>query len=224
MTLGDTDAVYTVSVGLRGLPANATQTWQTLTLTRDTVAPTVIITSPTVNVTAQPTVQLQGYATKALSAVSYDLSNALGVVSDQPGFVTLAYFDPAVWGYTTNWIQCYDIDLTNGLNTLTLRVTHEAGNTTTTNLNLTLDYTTATNPVVQVVWPPDGAQICAASFTCRGTLDDPTASVQAQITDTNGDLTTVAGEVGRTAAFGWKTCPWLTAPTPCRWWSATPPV
>jgi hypothetical protein len=199
--LGPTDAVYTVSVGLEGPAPGAAVTWQTLSLTLDTVAPTVFITSPTVNVTAQPTVQLQGYATKGLSAVSYEVSNALGVVSNQTGFVTLAYFDSSVWAFTTNWIQCYDIDLTNGLNTITLQVTDEAGNTTTTNLNLTLDYTTATNPVVQVVWPPDGAQIGAPSFTCRGSLDDPTASVQAQITDANTNTTTIAGLVGRDGGF-----------------------
>ena len=212
MNLGSTDGVYSVTVGLCGHAPNATQTWQSLSLTLDTVAPTVVITNPTVNVTAQPTIQLQGYATKPLSAISYDISNASGVVSNQTGFVKSEYFDPVLFAFTTNWIQCYDLDLTNGVNTITLRVTDWAGNTTTTNIYITLDYSTATNPVVQVVWPPDGSQICAGSFTCRGTLDDPTATVTAQITDTNGDITSVNGLVGRDGNFWLENLPLNSGP------------
>ena len=199
--LGATDGVYAVSVGLRGLPPSAQQTWQTVQLARDTVAPMVVITNPIVSVTAQPTIQLQGYSTKPLSAVSYDLSNALGTVSNQAGFVRSQFFDPALFAFTTNWIQCYDLDLTNGVNTITLRATDWAGNTATTNFNLTLDYSTAANPVIQVVWPQDGSQICAGVFTCRGVLDDPTATVTAQITDTNGNVNAVTGLVERNGNF-----------------------
>jgi hypothetical protein len=207
VNLGSTDGVYSVSVGLRGLPPSAQQTWQTGQLTRDTVAPTVVITSPDVNITAQPTIQLAGYTTKPLSAVSYDVSNALGVVSNQTGSVTLQYLDPVSGDFTTNWIQCYDIDLTNGVNTITLRVTDWAGNITTTNVNITLDYSTATNPVVQVVWPQDGDVICASNFTCRGTLDDPTATVTAQITDTNGNISGADGLVERNGNFWLENLP-----------------
>ena len=210
--LGSTDGVYSVSVGLRGLPPSAQQTWHTVQLTRDTVAPTVVITNPVVNITAQPMVQLQGYATKPLSAVRYDVSNALGVVSNQTGSVTMQYLDPVSCDFTTNWIQCYDIDLANGVNTITLRVTDWAGNTTTTNVSITLDYLTATNPVVQVVWPQDGGIICASNFTCRGTLDDPTASIVAQITDTNGDSSAVNGVVARDGNFWLENLPLNSGP------------
>jgi len=199
--LGATDGVYAVSVGLRGLPPSAQQTWQTVQLTRDTVPPMLVITNPIVGVTAQPTIQLQGYSTKPLSAVSYDLSNALGTASNQSGFVKSQYFDPTVFAFTTNWIQCYDLDLTNGANTITLRATDWAGNTTATNFAITLDYSTASNPVVQVVWPQDGSQIGAGVFTCRGMLDDPTATVTAQITDTNGNVNAVTGLVERNGNF-----------------------
>jgi len=199
--LASVDGVYAVSVGLRGLPSFGRQTWQTVQLIRDTVPPTVVITAPQGPSTARPTIQLQGYATEPLSAVSYDLTNALGSVSRQPGYVKQQYLDPTLIAFTTNWIQCYDIDLAAGLNRITLRATDWAGNTTTTNFNLTLDYSTATNPVVQVVWPPNGAQICAGTFTCRGTLDDPTATVTGRITDTNGNVNLVIGAVGRDGNF-----------------------
>ena len=205
--LGPSDGTYQVSVALRGLPQFAQQTWQTVQLTLDTVAPTVVITNPTVSVTTQPTVQLQGYTTKPLSAVRYDISNAAGVVTNQTGFVRAEYFDPVLFAFTTNWFQCYDLNLTNGVNTITLRVTDWAGNTTTTNFNVNLDYSTATNPVVQVIWPPDGSQICAGTFTCRGTLDDPTAAVTAQITDTNGNVTALIGLVERNGNFWLENLP-----------------
>jgi len=205
--LGATDGVYAVSVGLRGLPPSAQQTWQTVQLTRDTLAPVVVITNPIVGVTPQPTIQLQGYSTKPLSAIRYDLSNALGMVTNQTGFVRSQYFDAALFAFTTNWIECYDIDLTNGVNTITLRVTDWAGNTTMTNFAITLDYSTATNPVVQVAWPPDGSRICADAFTCRGILDDPTATVTAQITDTNGSTSVVSGLVERNGNFWLEALP-----------------
>jgi hypothetical protein len=210
--LGSTDGVYAVSVGLRGLPQIAKQTWQTVQLTKDTVAPTLVITNPTVNITAQPMIQLQGYSIKSLSAVSFDISNALGVVSNQTGFVQAQYLDPALFVFTTNWFQCYDLDLTNGVNTITLRATDWAGNITTTNFNITLDYSVATNPVVQIIWPPDGGQISAASFTCRGTLDDPTAAVTAQITDTNGNVSVAIGEVERNGNFWVEDLPLSSGP------------
>ena len=212
VNLGPTDAVYNVSVGLRGLPQFAQQTWQTVQLTKDTVGPMLVVTSPTVSVTAQPTIQLQGYTTKPLSGVNYDISNALTVVSNQTGFVKAEYFDPARFAFTTNWIQCYDIGLTSGLNTITVRVTDWAGNTTTTNVNITLDFSTATNPLVQILWPQDGSQVCAGSFTCRGTLDDPSDVVTAQITDTNGDFNIGVGVVERNGNFWLEDLPLSSGP------------
>ena len=44
------------------------------------------------------------------------MSNATGVVSNEQGFVTDRYYDTNPWEFTTNWFQCFDIDLTNGLN------------------------------------------------------------------------------------------------------------
>ena len=67
VNLGSTDGVYTVSVGLRGLPPNATATWQTVQLTLNTVAPTVVITNPAAGVVSQPMIQVQGFANEALS-------------------------------------------------------------------------------------------------------------------------------------------------------------
>jgi hypothetical protein len=63
-----------------------------------------------------------------------------------------------------------------------------AGNTTTTNFNFTLDYSSKTNPpVVQIIWPQAGAQIGDSTFTCRGWINDPTARVTTQLVFTNAN-------------------------------------
>jgi len=82
VNLGSTDGVYTVLVGLRGLPPNATATWQTVQLTLNTVAPTVVITNPAAGVVSQPMIQVQGFANKALSHVTFDVSNATGIFTN----------------------------------------------------------------------------------------------------------------------------------------------
>ena len=207
VNLGPADGAYAVSVGLRGLAPSAQQTGQTLRLTLDTVPPTLVLTAPGASTTAQPIIQVQGYATKYLSRVTYGVSNALWQVSGQAGFVVSQYFDPALLAFTTNWIRCYDVDLVPGVNVIALQATDRAGNTATTNFSITLDYSMASSPVVQVVWPRDGSQVCASVFTCRGTLDDPTANITAQIADTSGDTAGVGGMVGRNGTFWLESLP-----------------
>jgi hypothetical protein len=88
--------------------------------------------------------------------------------------------------------------LTNGLNTVTLHATDLAGNVTTTNVSLTLDYSADTNPpVLTVIWPQDGTAIGGSSFTLQAQVDDDTATVMAQIVDANGDTNTAQGLVER---------------------------
>ncbi|MGA9040204.1 MAG: hypothetical protein WB421_06690, partial [Terriglobales bacterium] len=204
--LGLNDGTYNVSVGLRGLPANATQTWQGVTLTKDTVAPQVVISNPIIAsgtaTVIKPYLQLQGCASEQLSSLAYDISNATGLVTNQPGYVTGQFFDTNQFDFTTNYFQAYDVPLTNGVNALTLRVSDRAGNLTTTNFNVTLDYSTATNPpVVNVIWPQDGMEIAGGSFTLRGTMSDETGTVMAQIVDGDGDTNSVTGTVERNGMF-----------------------
>ena len=63
---------------------------------------------------------MQGYANEQLGSLSYDISNAAGVDTNQPGYVIGQSFDPNVFVYTTNFFQCYDMPLTNKLDTPTI--------------------------------------------------------------------------------------------------------
>jgi hypothetical protein len=207
VALGATDGVYTVSVSLRGLPADATQTWQDYSFTLDRVAPVLSITNPNLvsgvmATVIKPYLQLQGFADKPLASLSYDLSNALGSATNQNAFVTDQGFDTNKFDFTTNYFQAYDVPLATNGNLITLRVTDRAGNTTTTNFNVTLDYTTATNPPsVSLIWPQDGMAVSGTNLTIRGTMSDETGTIQAQIVDGDGNTNTVTGLVERNNMF-----------------------
>jgi hypothetical protein len=202
LSLGATDAVYQVWMGLKGFGPNAQPTWIGTAVYMDRLPPSVAITNPIIvngaATTAVPYVQVQGFASESLQSITFDLSNAVSIVSHQPGQILGGqFFDTNQWAYTTNYFQCFDVPLTNGLNTIIVHATDLAGNVTVTNLNITLDYATATNPVIDVYWPQNGRQISGSNFTWRGWVNDPTAQVTAQIVAAGGDTNTVQGIVER---------------------------
>jgi len=205
VNLGTTDGVYTLNVGLKGFATNATQAWDDYSFTVDRVAPVVTITNPILAGAAgtvmKPWLQLQGFASEPLSSLSYDISNATGIATNLDVLVTDQAFNTNTIDYTTNYFQAYDVALATNVNKITLRMTDRSGNTTTTNFNVTLDYTGATNPAVKLTWPTNGMQICQGSFTLRGWTDDSAATVAATITDTNGDTNTITGEVERSGVL-----------------------
>lgn len=208
--LGTNDGTYEVLFGFQG--SDSTVYWSTVFFTLDTTLPSIVITNPVGNVVSQPVIQLQGYSSEALSSLSYNLTNAAGLVVNQPAFVTAQYSDTNTWKFTTNWFQCFDVRLTNGLNVITLHTTDLAGNTTTTNLSFSLDYSSKTNPpTVQLYWPQNGAQISGTNFLLYGHLDDPTASVNAQIVDANNNTNVASSLVGRDGVFWQQNLPLNTA-------------
>jgi hypothetical protein len=93
------------------------------------------------------------------------------------------------------------------LNLITVHATDLAGNVTVTNISVTLDYSTATNPVINIYWPPDNTAIVGDTFSCRGWVDDSVASVSAQIVDTNGTTNIVSGLVERDGKFWLENLP-----------------
>ena len=182
VTLGTTDGIYNVAIGLRGLPADATQTWQEYSLTLDRVPPVLTITNPLLAGAAgtviKPYLQLQGSADEPLASLSYDISNAVGVATNLDAFVTDQCFDTNKFDFTTNYFQAYDVPLATNINYITLRAGDRAGNVTTTNFTVTLDYTAATNPpVVTLIWPTDGMAVSGTNITIRGTMSDETGAV-----------------------------------------------
>ncbi len=202
VNLGSVEGWHQVYVGLRGLPPNAYQTWEATRLKLDLTPPLLVVTNPAPDTVNQPVIQLQGYSPEALASIAYDLTNAIGLITNQQVLILDQYYDTNTLEFTTNYFQCFDVPLTNGLNTVTLHATDLAGNVTTTNLNFTLDYSGDTNqPAIQLYWPQNGTQISGNTFTWRGWVSDSTAQVAAQTVDTNGVTNAVTGLVGRDGSF-----------------------
>jgi hypothetical protein len=163
----------------------------------DTTPPVLVITSPTNSTVSVPVIQLTGYSPEALAGISYDLTNALGLVTNQQVLITDQAYSTNTCEFTTNTFQAFDVAITNGLNTFTLHATDLAGNVATTNVSFTLDYSSKTNPpVVQITWPQNGAQISGSNFTCRGWISDPSATVAATLVN-GGTTNTFFGVVER---------------------------
>jgi hypothetical protein len=197
--LGTTPGWHTVWAGLRGLPANAQQTWNAVSLYLDLTPPILVVTNATnVNI---PLLQLGGYANEELATLTFDLANANGTITNQPGFMTGAIFDTNSFSYTNHNFRCFDLSLAVGANTVTLHAADRAGNVTTTNFIFTLDYSSKPAPVIQIYWPKDAAQIGASSFTWRGTVDDPSVVLAAEVSDGAGESNVVGGVVERNGNF-----------------------
>ena len=198
--IGTNEGMHEVWFGFKG--TNGIIYWTSDTVTLDKTPPSVSITNPVFTTTSRPIIQVQGYSTEPLSSIYFDVTNAAGNFTNQQGFVTAQSFDTNTFASTTNWFQCFDVELTNGINTITVHAADLAGNITTTNVIVTLDFTGDTNPpVITVTWPQDGAQISGTNFTLRGVLDDETAQITAQMVDTNGVTNIVSGVVERNGAF-----------------------
>lgn len=201
MPLGPTDGTYQVWFGLKGADTSAAPAWfgTDATLTRS--KPQIFITNPMTNVVATPYIQLQGYSALPLDHVRFDYSNAVSFATNQQGHIIEHTLDISTSSYTTDYFQCYDIPLNNGVNAITLRCTDPAGNLTTTNLKFTLDYSIATNPTIQLTWPQDRMDICGDTFTLRGHTEDASSTITASITDTNGNIKMFNGIVERTGVL-----------------------
>lgn len=192
---------HNVWIGLRGLPPAATQTWQYKHLKYDHTPPVISVTNPATGTVNVSLVQLQGFSTEALQSISYNITNAAGVLTNQSVVIVNQIYNTNTLEFTTNCFQGYDVRLTNGINSITLRACDLAGNTTVTNFNIVLDYSKKTNPPsLQVNWPKPGTAVCGTSFTCRGWVSDPTATVVIQ--QANNGITNISNAtVGRDGSF-----------------------
>ena len=205
--LGWTQGWHQVWIGLRGhadAPTNAV--WQGVQLNLD-LTPLVLAFTNLVLVNGQITVikpylQLQGFANKDLTSLSYDISNATGIFTGQDVSVVDQMLDTNMMDYSTNTFQAYDVPLATNDNVITLRVTDRAGNTTTTSFDAVLDYSGATNPpVVGFIWPQNGMAVSETNITMRGTMSDETGTIVAQVTNGDGTVSTIPGLVERDHTF-----------------------
>jgi Glucodextranase, domain B len=193
-----TDGVYHVSIGLRGLPATGTPTWQDVTFVRDTNPPMLLVTNLTGLSGSRPFIDPAGYSSKALHQITCTLVDANGNTNNSQAFVFEQGLNPWAPYYVTNWFQCLDLPLTEGTNQVWIQAVDWAGNVAVTNFAYVFDTNgDTTPPAITLVWPQNGTRISGNTFTVQGTVDDDTASAALQYTDTNGNVQTVNGLVER---------------------------
>jgi hypothetical protein len=197
------NGAYNIMVGLRGSPYTQ-PTWQSGQVVLHAVPLVLTITNPVASGTVSvPMIQVQGFANESLSNLTYDLSNAAGIFTNQAGYFSGQSYDTNLLTYTSNYFQCYDVPLTNGLNQITLHATDVAGTTAITALNVTLDYSgDHTAPVLSLVWPTNGTSIAGSNFTVQAQIDDATATVTATI-----NSNTIVGIVERNGAVWFNNLP-----------------
>ena len=200
-SLGSTQGWHEVWIGLKGPATGATITWGWKRLKLDTTAPTIVITNLPSSTVKMPMIQIYGYSPEDLDSISCNVSNVLGLETNIDAGVTHRTYSTNTWEYTTNFFECLDVPLTNGVNVVRIYATDIAGNTTMLATNITLDYTGKTAPVPQLTWPQDGTILCGSNFTIRGQVDDPTLSVMATIVDTNNCTNMAYGMVERDGRF-----------------------
>ncbi len=193
VNLGSVEGWHTVSVGLRGLPQNAQQTWEQTQLKLVLTPPALIVTNPAVGPVPQPLISIQGYSPSGLASVSYDLNNAYIALSNVSGYITGATYDPNNFEFTNDAFECFDIMLTEGTNIVTVHATDLAGNEGSTNLVYVFDPSPNTNPpALSIAWPPNNASISGSSFPVRGVVGGPFATVSAVVSNANITATLTA--------------------------------
>lgn len=73
-------------IGLKGLPTNATVTWQEAVFDLNTNAPLITVTNPISSTVCKPLIQVQGLVSGQSSSLTFDVSNALQVLTNQTGY------------------------------------------------------------------------------------------------------------------------------------------
>ncbi len=175
-------------------------------------APVTLYWPDTYTYLTWPIVQISGSINLNLRTVACDITNAAGVQNGLEGFVTRRIANPGL-SFTnatvsyTNSFQCFDVPLTNGMNYLTLRFADAYGYIVTNVLSFFVDLNgTLAPPVASQFWPTNGVQLGSDTFTVRGRLDNPTASVVARMTF-NGEEQEFGGLVERDGTFWIESLP-----------------
>ena len=155
------DGNYSVSVGLRGLPSDAQQTWQGVQITVDTQPPQLTVIWPQAGTyISGNSFTFEGQVDDDTASVTATIVDASGDTNTVQGLVERS---GAVWAQ--------NLPLAAGTNILMISATDAAGNTSTTNLTL------YQSSVIVTVNPLAGDQLNRQFVTVMGTVSDTTVQV-----------------------------------------------
>ncbi|HEU5124206.1 MAG TPA: hypothetical protein VFW05_09110 [Verrucomicrobiae bacterium] len=207
LNLGSVEGWHSVRVGLRGRAAFP-PVWQQVDFKLDTMPPALAITNPIPgNTISKRMTRLLGAAPEPLASLHWSVVNANGIVTNQIASVAHQGFETNTFEFTSSSFQGYDVALADGVNSISIQATDLAGNVTTTNFNVLVDVLSNTNPpVLNVIWPTNGAYVSGTNFTLRGRVDDATAQVTGLIVNASNQIS-AAGVVDRDGLFWVKNLP-----------------
>src|SRR5262249_39804101 len=103
VTFSLSNGLSSVYVGVRGRQPESWQSWQLVQLTLNTNPLTLTVTNPFTNVVSQPMIQLQGYGSKPLASLTYDISNAAGIFTNRTGYINGQFYDTNLQMFTVNY-------------------------------------------------------------------------------------------------------------------------
>ena len=193
-----TDGRYAIAVGLRGLPNDATQTWQSVAVIRDSSPLLLALTNLAAMSGPRPFIDPAGYATRALKATTWSMVDANGKASTGSGVLVARSWNLADQFHTTNWFECVDLPLALGMNQVSIHAVDWAGNVAVTNFAYLFDTNgDITPPALNLRWPQDATLVSGDSFAIQAWMDDDTATAALQYTNSSGLLQTIAGLVER---------------------------
>jgi hypothetical protein len=168
--------------------------WSSRSITIQRGTPTLWIVSPTNYLTSQPIIQLQGLTSRHFNDLRYEQFDSVGkkVASDDQG-ANMSFDGGYKFKPSDNRFTFFNVNLSAGTNTFVFYGKDEFGNEMTT--NTVFVFSTAhdhTPPLIDVHWPKPNAELAGASFTMRGRMDDPTATLEARIRTKDGSTTNEA--------------------------------
>ena len=148
----------------------------------------------------EPYVQVRGYSESALASLTWTVTSGTHSTNGR-GYVLRQHYDTQQYKLTTNWWQCFDVPLWPGFNRIVVEAVDREGNTNSTTLHYAhLFAPNRVPPAAVVTFPAPGRTVAGAHFTLRGTVDNATASVRAEII-AGGATNRVAGVVERNGNF-----------------------
>lgn len=153
--------------------------------------PTLRIVNPTNLLTSQSTIQLQGLTSRKFEKLRFDRFDQAGtqVASDRQG-IGASYDGGYPFRYSDEYFTFTDVDLSPGTNTFVFHGTDEFGNEMST--NIVVVFSTAhdhTPPAIEIRWPKPDTKVSGDHYIIRGRLDDPDASLLAELQTQDGSMT-----------------------------------
>lgn len=177
--LEDTDGNGTLSTGETDIAENYTDGENRDDLVNDHEPPTIIFTNEPASTVSIPWIQLKGYSIERLKSISYEVWFGGVLKESGEGAIVRQDFDRVMEQISTNWFVVPRVNLSLGANVVKIFAKDFADNVTA----ITRAYTFSTSgdttaPTLTVAWPGAATKVSGTSFTVRGTVDDPTCSIE----------------------------------------------